>query len=139
MPKTSPASTPVVRTARLARLLPFYRDVLGLRLVQHIPGVAASFAIGDAELQLWQRNDCEDRSFCVVTLGPEVDVARLHARVARTAPAALLETRPTLQDWGSWEFGLVDPDGHQLVFEQWVPGLPSYAGPEAAQQRRGLD
>ncbi|RYY66190.1 MAG: hypothetical protein EOO24_54295 [Comamonadaceae bacterium] len=139
MPKSSQSAVPVIQTARLDRLVPYYRDALGFRLAQHIPGVVAMFTIGEAQLQLWQRNDCDERSFCVVKLGREVDVARLHAMLTRSAPEALMEARPTLQDWGSWEFGLVDPEGHQLVFEQWVPGEATPTAFTAARVRARRD
>lgn len=112
---------PVIRTASIARLLPYYRDVLGFRPVQHIPGVVAVLELGGVALQLWQRNDCEGHSFCVVSLDArQSDIFRLYAGFARTAPTALMEPRPQLQPWNSWEFGVVDNEGNQLVFEQWV-------------------
>lgn len=121
MSASPPSAIPFVKTARLARLLPYYRDVLGFEVVQHVPGVVAFLESGGLELQLWQRNDWQGHAFCVVRLdGLHADIRRLHAAFLRRAPAALMEPKPILQAWDSWEFGLVDCEGNQLVFEQWV-------------------
>ncbi|HEY8357228.1 MAG TPA: hypothetical protein VIL30_07165 [Ramlibacter sp.] len=123
MPTPSQAPA-VVKTARLARLLPYYRDVLGCRVVQHVPGVVALIELHGVPLQLWQRNDFGGHSFCVVLLeGGQARIRQLHAAFARSDAGALMESRPTLQPWGSWEFGVVDIEGNQIVFEQWITGV----------------
>ncbi|QJW85242.1 hypothetical protein HK414_23060 [Ramlibacter terrae] len=114
----------VVRTRSLRGLLPYYRDVLGFRVLQHVPGVLALLQFEQFTLQLWQRNDFGGHSFCVVSLdGRRSDIQRLHAAFRRCDAGGLMERVPALQPRGSWEFGLVDPEGNQVVFEQWVTGL----------------
>jgi len=118
-------STPaVVRTRSLRGLLPYYADVLGFSVLQHVPGVVALLQFEQVALQLWQRNDFGGHSFCVVSLDDRhCDIQGLHAAFQRCDAGGLMERAPMLQPWGSWEFGLVDPEGNQIVFEQWLKGL----------------
>jgi catechol 2,3-dioxygenase-like lactoylglutathione lyase family enzyme len=113
---------PIVRTAHLPRLVAFYVEALGFRLVQQVPHVVALLACGPVRLQLWQSPCAGGR--CVLTLdGAGGNVFAVHAHLRRLGRHLLSGNGPELKPWGAWEFTLTDLDANQLVFMQWIDGV----------------
>ena len=123
---------PVVRTARLADLLPDYRDRLRFRVRQQVPGVLAVLERGDVRLQLWQVQDHAGPERTVVDLDAcATNIFRLAADLVRAGGPLLATTGPCMQAWGTWTFTLLDAQGNEIVFAQRPrdgdepPALPS--------------
>lgn len=123
---------PVLRTGNLARSLAWYRDVLGLRVRWQVPHVAAQLDLPEGSMQLWQVPDLA-RQHCQLVLEGRHCIFSCHARLARTARMWIGPT-PRLKPWGSWEFGITDPDGNELRFAQWAVRAHE-ASPGAAEKR----
>lgn len=122
---------PVVSSANLSQLLPYYRNVLRFRVLQEVRGVLALVESGAVRLQLWQRNTQGSTRRCRIPLeGAGACIFQVYGAFARVARSALVEDRPQLQAWGAWEFSLLDSEGNQLLFAQWAnaPRIPLPTG-----------
>ena len=122
---------PVLRTARLARTVAHYRDALGFRVAQMVPGVVALMRHGPVCLQLWQHGDLAAPESCRIALnGVGIDIFQCHARLAASA-RPWMDMTPRLKPWGAWEFCLLDAEGNRLIFVQWavdVHAMPDEQG-----------
>jgi hypothetical protein len=130
---------PVLRTTSLARSTAWYREVLGVRMAQRVPGVFALLRLSAAEFQLWQVPEVEAAQTCCIVLdGRRTGLFECHGHLARTA-RAWIAAAPTLQPWGAWEFSVLDCDGHRLRFMQWAscPLPPPAASMRPGQTARG--
>jgi catechol 2,3-dioxygenase-like lactoylglutathione lyase family enzyme len=127
---------PVLRTTNLARTSAWYREVLGLRMVQRVPHVCALLRLGAAEFHLWQVPEVEAAQTCCIVLdGRRTSVFECHAQLARTA-RGWIAAAPALQPWGAWEFSVTDCDGNRLRWMQWATcPLPAPAAIARAGRR----
>ena len=105
-------------TDSLERLLPFYRDVLGLALHSLHPDWAV-FRFGEMRLNLGIHSQVHGRSRdpyrVMVHLGTS-DIHGLHQRL-RAQGVEFLRP-PEREEWGGWVATFVDPDGNVLQLLQ---------------------
>lgn len=113
-------AAPTLRTRNLQQLVTFYVEALDFRVVQLVPHVVALLSCGPLRIQLWQSKCASGR--CVATLAAgRSTIFDLHAQLARYG-RSLLSGPPELRAWGAFEFSLVDLEGNQVVFLQWLAG-----------------
>jgi hypothetical protein len=118
LPDLSAMATPVVIAHDLPALLAYYTGVLRFRVVQEVCRVMALLENGPVRLQLWQRTG-ETTRFCRIRLhAPSGAVFQFHAKLARHARSAMVESGPMLRAWGAWEFSMFDAQGNHLIFTQ---------------------
>lgn len=116
-------AVPAIRTARIAGLLPFYRDALGFDVPQHVPGTVALLRHGHVRLQLWQQPEQPMPALVRAEVqGGHAEIFALYGRLACRGQGAGLDESPRLRAWGAWEFLLTDPEGNRIVFAQWAVG-----------------
>jgi hypothetical protein len=122
---------PIVRTTHLRRLVVFYVEALGFRVLQEVPHVVALLAHGRLRLQLWQSDFAGSR--CAITLdGAGATIFDVHTRLAKVGRHLLSGNAPQLKPWGAWEFTLTDLDANQLVFLQWAGSCASFSASRSA-------
>lgn len=118
LPDLSQMATPVVIARDLPALTAYYTGVLRFRVVQEIRRVVAVIENGPVRLQLWQRAGERARSCRIRLHGSPDAIFQVHARLARHARSAMVDSGPMLRAWGAWEFSMFDAQGNQLVFSQ---------------------
>lgn len=129
------AAAPILRTRNLRQLVTFYVEALDFRVVQMVPDVVALLACGPFQIQLWQSQRASGRCLATLAAGAGT-IFDLHARLARHG-RSLLSGAPQLKVWGAFEFSLVDYEGNQLVFLQWVAGTDDRRGRARARKLPG--
>ena len=105
----------VVPTEDLEAVLPFYRDGLGLEVVEEWTelGRGALLRIGeDTDLELIELDGVERPSEPRMGIGLELEEAlvdEIHERLVRLG--FRVKGPPELRPWGKRGFGALDPDG----------------------------
>ena len=105
----------VLPTADLAAVLPFYRDGLGLEVIEEWTelGRGALLCVSeDTELELIEVERVERPSEPRMGIGLEIEdslVDEIHGRLARLG--FRIKGPPELRAWGKRGFGALDPDG----------------------------
>ncbi|HZS02180.1 MAG TPA: VOC family protein [Chloroflexota bacterium] len=117
----------VVRVRDVENAVRFYRDALGLRVVERWaqPGPGAIFDTGRGQIQVYaSSNGAEEPPLpppTILLVTPDAD--REHARLASVGVHALWG--PATTGWGTRQFAVQDPDGTTLVFcSRAVPPSP---------------
>ena len=112
-PLRANASVFVVPTAKLEESIRFYRDGLGLELLEEWTdmGKGALLATSaDARVELIEMDDVVDVPEPRVGLGIEiVGVDEVFERLARLGIQA--KAPPRVRPWGMYGFGVLDPNG----------------------------
>ena len=103
----------VVPTSRLSESLAFYRDGLGLELLEEWSdlghGALLATSVG-AQVELVEQEDVVDGPEPRVGLGLQVTgVDRVYERL--TAMGARTKDPPRVRPWGMYGFGALDPNG----------------------------
>ncbi len=111
----------------LEKLVPFYRDVLGLKVVGKVEGEFIFFeAAGTVQLALRELNSAADPGdtefvFEVQDIHKSYEELKEKGIAFRVAPRAITGTET--RDFYAADFR--DPDGHILSITGWVPKSPS--------------
>ncbi len=112
----------VIWTDDLERLLPFYRDTLGLPLHSLQPGFAA-FRFGEVRLSVGVHSQVggpsRDPHRVMVNLAVD-DIQAVHRELARRGVEFVRP--PEREHWGGWVATLRDPDGNLLQLLQQPAG-----------------
>jgi catechol 2,3-dioxygenase-like lactoylglutathione lyase family enzyme len=125
------AATPAMPSADVQRSLAFYGDVLGFDVV-HAEGEFALLRRDDASLTLWGATDESWRerldperpvcsggeSFIAGTASFRVRVEGVDELYAHCKEAGVVHPNGHISDtdWGTREFGVLDPDGNLVGF-----------------------
>lgn len=103
----------MVPTTRLAESIRFYRDALGLRLLEEWSnmGRGALFEVSDtAHVELVEMENVPDPDEPRTTLGLKITgVDAVYARLL--AAGARVKAPPRIRAWGMYGFGAFDPNG----------------------------
>jgi len=128
------AAIPALPVRNVELSIPFYRDVLGLTMRHHDGGFAI-FHQDSIEIHLWQADDeswrtrTKDEPVCS---GAESFIAgTASCRIAMSGIDelyTLLQQRNVIHpnahisntDWGTREFGVIDPDNNLITFFERV-------------------
>jgi catechol 2,3-dioxygenase-like lactoylglutathione lyase family enzyme len=103
----------VVPTSRLSESLAFYRDGLGLELLEEWSdlgrGALLATSVG-AQVELVEQDGVADAAEPRVGLGLQVEgVDRVYERL--TAMGVAAKAPPRVRPWGMYGFGVLDPNG----------------------------
>ena len=117
----------VLRVRDVERAVRFYRDALGLRLVErwdHSVAPGAIFDTGRGQIQVYASDDGADE---LPPVAPTImlitaDVDREHARLVSVDVPPLWG--PATTAWGTRQFAVQDPDGTTLVLCSPASALP---------------
>lgn len=97
-----------IRAKDLARLMGFYRDVVGLRQILHIPKVVGIFAVGDVDFFI---SPGEPRVAAFDFAADDVDGVR-----AKLAAASVECSEPSDDGvTGHRSFTFTDPEGNRIT------------------------
>jgi predicted enzyme related to lactoylglutathione lyase len=103
----------VVPTSRLEESVRFYRDAVGLRLIDEWSdmGRGALFQASDtAHVELVEMADVQEGPEPRTTIGLQIrNVHEVHARLE--AFGAKIKAPPRAREWGMYGFGAFDPNG----------------------------
>jgi catechol 2,3-dioxygenase-like lactoylglutathione lyase family enzyme len=103
----------MVPTTRLEESIRFYRDAIGLRLVEQWSdmGRGAVFEASDTtHVELVEMETVPDANEPRTTIGLEITgVDEVHARLERFG--ARIKAQPRARAWGMYGFGAFDPNG----------------------------
>jgi len=107
----------MVYAADVPRSIGFYRDLLGLELIEELEGYARLSAGGNSTLGLHTIHDAEKKRMDTSQEGLRLyfevrDLDRFCARLAATG--VKFEKMPEDMPWGWRHAYLRDPDGHEL-------------------------
>ena len=103
-------------TGELERLVPFYRDTLGLTLRGQKDGWA-NFAWGEMRLNLGLHGEVRGESADPYRIMISFGVTDIHAEYARLKDQGVRFIRvPEQEHWGGWVATFLDPDGNILQF-----------------------
>ena len=105
-------------TDDLDRLLPFYRDILGLT-PHSVHPTSAAFSFGEVRLNLGLHSEVtgktRDPYRIMINLGTQ-DIHDAHRRL--TAQEVEFLRPPEQEHWGGWVATFLDPDGNVLQLLQ---------------------
>ena len=105
-------------TAKLERLLPFYRDVLGLPLHSLHPDWAV-FRFGELRLNLGVHSQVDGRSQDPYRVMVHLGTRDIHGLYLRLRAKGVEFLRPPEREaWGGWVATFADPDGNILQLLQ---------------------
>ena len=100
----------------------FYRDILGLELVEENPHFT-EYTLPGGHLYVEEKNPDRAKGFDEVHIGGPTGVVLavddIHAtiEVLRRANVAIL-VEPIEQVWGGWNAVIADPDGNQFILDE---------------------
>jgi len=121
MPDIGPVNGVLIYTERLAPMLQFYHDVLGLE-PRHVKEHAVNFQWGDFKLTVALHDGVTGANADALRIMVNFEVSDIQAVYRRLAGAGVEFSRaPEQEPWGGWIATFADPDGNTLQLLQ-VPG-----------------
>ena len=120
----------VVPTSRLSESLAFYRDGLGLELLEEWSDMGRGALLATSaggQVELVEQADVVEVPEPRVALGLQVTgVDRIYERL--TALGARTKAPPRVRPWGMYGFGALDPNGVPVNVYEPVTGATGGAG-----------
>jgi len=108
----------VIWTEEIGRLVPFYRDVLGLQLQMDTPEFAVFMSEEGPQLAIGRHSDVHGRSSDPYRVMVDFQVEDCQAEYERLKASGAEFIRPPSQDEGAIIATLSDPDGNVLQLFQ---------------------
>ena len=125
----------VVPTSRLAESLVFYRDGLGLELLEEWSEMgrgALLAASAGAQVELVEQEGVVDTPEPRVAIGLQITgVDLVYERL--TAMGVRAKAPPRVRPWGMYGFGVLDPNGVPVNVYEPAPGVASARGSTGAR------
>ena len=108
----------IIWTESLDRLLPFYRDTLGLHPHSVRPNFVA-FRWGDIRLSIGQHSEVKGRTTEPCRVMVNLGVSDIHKTYEHLSARGVVFSRPPEREhWGGWVATFADPDGNVLQLLQ---------------------
>ncbi len=132
---TATAIMPALPVNDLRDGVTFYKDVLGFKCVYLDEGGYAVLQLDQVELHLWLANDDDWKtrekgkpivsgaeSFLAGTHSCRIEVDGVEALYERLKSSKFIHPNAKLEkkEWGSTEFGVLDPYGNLVIFFEWI-------------------
>lgn len=120
------AAVPALPVSDERRAVAFYAEVLGFRELTAADGVGLGILVRDAvEIHLWVADGGARgaEAHLAGSASCRLEVHGVHTLYARCLPFGAIHPNAPLRrtDWGTTEFGLLDPDGNLVSVYECVP------------------